>query len=311
MDVQTQIDATGEDGALPVKDWPGVWPGVVVNTADETGRGLVQVRVPQVHGEPTEEDEFVPDEDLPWARPCHQVHDYHYAWAEGDGVWVAFWGGSSSNPVILGQFIGDGDLPDAAESAYVPDPRTRLIRTNNGHEFEMRWVPGQERVTMRSEAGNSIEMIDTPGGPIIRISTPDQTIEMIDTGSAINVTTTGTVTTQANNITDNGVLSNMTFTGAGIWQFLSLAITCAAALTLTATGLLSITGAGLVLATTGGQIALGAVGGSKQALVLENFITDIFNLHTHGGVTSGPGSTGPPSPLGVTGTHSTQNVIAD
>lgn len=56
----------------------------------------------------------------------------------------------------------------------------------------------------------------------------------------------------------------------------------------------------------GGSIDLGGVSGLKQ-LMTEDMI-NIFNTHTHTGVTAGMGATGVPAPLLSTGSHATAQV---
>jgi hypothetical protein len=305
----------------------------VVSTADTTKRGLVQIRIPQIHGEPSSESEFISDDALPWAIPTFPTHDLNSAFAVGDGIWAAFWGGSSSNPVILGQFLGSQDVPDVFKSSYTPDPKTRYVSTNNGHEFEMRWVPGEEKIRITSAAGGEMALYDAPaeqgpraiattpfgrvvevsdfGGGTARVQTPTQSVIIDDAGQTVTVTTPGTVSINGNTISETGVISNKTFSGAALWSALSLLLTAGAALTLTAVGLLSITGAGLVLATTAGQVILGTVAGAKKRLLHEDFITAVYNGHTHGGVTAGGGSTSGPSIAGDPNVHATQNVVGD
>ncbi len=231
-------DATPlQDEPLP-PEWMGRWPGVVVSTEDPLKLGRIRARVPQVYGDPVSETEFIPDSDLPWAIPSLSVHDYHAGFAIGDGVWVEFWGGNSAFPIWCGQYLGDGDAPAEFTSSYTPTPKTRILRTTNGHSIEMRWVAGEERIRIKAASGSFIDLLDSPvlGGikitastPALRklelsdfpalsrvaIETPTQKIEAIDLPiPAINILSTGAV-----NITGAGAVNvagqglNLTSTG--------------------------------------------------------------------------------------------------
>jgi len=311
-----EIDATPlADETLPYSSWPGVWPGTIVSTTDPDKRGRVRVRIPQIHGEPSVEDEFIPDDLLPWARPAFPAHELHAAYAIGDGVWVAFWGGDSIHPVVLGQFIGDGDATSEFSSGYVPDPRTRHVRTNNGHEFEMRWVPSQEKVTIKSAAGSEITVYDAPAeqGPRVlastpglrvvevsdfaggtaRIQTPTQSVVIDDAGQTVTVTTPGTVSVNGNTINETGVISNKTYSGAAIWTAaLSVLLTAGTLLTITATGALALTGATITLVSAA-AVNIGVIGAYRR-LLDERFAT-LYDGHIHPDPVSG--NTGVPTTL--------------
>ena len=316
QELRTAIDATPvADEPTTAMSWNGVWPGTVVSTSDETKRGLVRVRIPQIHGEPSAEDEFIEDDALPWARPAFPAHELHAAYAIGDGVWVAFWGGDTIYPVILGQFLGSGDAPDAFTSSYVPDPRTRHVRTNNGHEFEMRWVPSEEKVSLRSAAGSEITIYDstaeqgprvlagTPAGRVVevsdfgggtaRIQTPTQSVIIDDAGQTVTITTPGTVSVNGNTINETSVISNKTYSGAAIWTAaLSVLLTAGTLLTITATGALALTGATITLVSAA-AVNIGVIGAYRR-LLDERFAT-LYDGHVHPDPVSG--NTGPPTAL--------------
>lgn len=233
--------------------WHGLYPGTVVSTDDPDRGGRVRVRVPQVYGDQTE-DEYVPDEQLPWARPCYPSTGSQHgeAWApEKDAaVFVTFWGGDPERPVIVGGWYppkasGGTKIPTEFSSSYEGGaPRTRIIKTENGHVFEMRWKAGQEHVYIRTAGGSILDLVDAPalGGPKIVatlpsgrtmgiddklqrafVQTPTQSVIIDDALGAINATsptqinavvgptsvaltpTTATVTAPAVNVTATGV----------------------------------------------------------------------------------------------------------
>lgn len=216
--VAMAIDGTEElDGSLPIPQWFGPWPGIVVDTKDPLKLGRIRARVAAVYGEDGG-PEFISDTQLPWARPAFPAHDLHVP-DVGDQVIVEFYGGWSWNPMWKGQSPGTGDPPDEWISAYTPEPKTRIIRTTNGHIIEMRWVDGEEKIRVVTAGGAEFNMkdADAEGGPLIelflpgdrritvddkqqliRLKTPTQTIEMLDEGAGtINIDTSGAVSVTA------------------------------------------------------------------------------------------------------------------
>lgn len=200
---------------------PGCYPGTVVSAEDPDKEGKVRVRVDQLYGAAVE-SEKIEDDDLPWARPAFSTTGSKSGapWAPplGAGVWVMFWGGDPEYPVWFGGFYGSGDVPDEFVSSYAPDPQTRLIRTTNGHLFEMRWKSGQSYIRVRTADGFQALLDDTnkraeistpgqrevvldelaPGAEFVRIKTPTQAIEMLDAPPGnINVTTPGNINATA------------------------------------------------------------------------------------------------------------------
>jgi phage baseplate assembly protein gpV len=259
--------------------WQGLRPGKVVSAADPERRGRVRVRVPEVYGA-DEEEERVPDDALPWAMPC-----FPFAWApeQGSQVWVAFWQGSEEYPVWLGGWYAEGEAPAEFASSYVPEPTAYVVKTPNGHKVELRWTPGQEKVTVQSAAGLKVELDDLT-----------QTVTVLSPGP-VNVQATGPVTIQGGTIALTSLAA------------LTLAATI---MTFTGTGLMTLTGAGLLLLTTAAAVKIGAAGATRK-LVDERFLT-LFNAHTHTGVTPGGGATGPPAATAVPPSdYTTTNVEAN
>lgn len=303
------------DAPFPVAEYLGPWPSFVVDTADPEKRGRIRARAPQVWGDPTE-DEFIPDAELPWAWPAFPTHDLHVP-SVGDGVILQFWGGDPAKPVWIGQFLGDGDIPSEFASSYTPEPKTRLIRTANGHQIEMRWVSGEEKIRVTTAGLAVLEMLDitTPEGPKISMTLPDlKRIEIDGKTQAINVTAptgqinvtalAGAVTVTGQGVTvastgtaptvntGGGALSS-NFVGAAAYVFGGvLAITVVGLTTLTLAGV-TLAGGALAIA---GAISLGVVGAKYRAAHARIFqlLQDILfvqSTHTHG-VTTAPGTTG-------------------
>lgn len=291
MDQHAAIDGTIlADDPLPWDSIDGPWPGTVVSTEDPDKLGRIRVRVPQVYGNPTE-DEFIPDEQLPWARPSMSVHDFHADFLPGDGIWVTFWGGSSRRPVWHGQFLAPGDAPAEFTSSYSPTPKTRILRTNGGQIIEMRWVEGEEQIRLVGRNGDIISLVEGSKvqGPKIDIITVGTINVRAATG--INVTQTGA---QPIAQTGQGAFNLTHIVAASVWQFLALTLTALTTVALTATGALTLTGATVTL-VSGAAILLGSTGGTKKAVVLEDFLIKYDGHgHPHG---VGPGTTGVPTLL--------------
>lgn len=156
--------------------WTGPWPGTVVNTEDPDKAGRIRVRVDQVYGA-VDEDEKIEDGDLPWARANFPVTgnksgEFHVP-PVGASVTVTFWGGSGEKPIWHGGWFTPDTVPDLAKSSYDPTPKTRIVRTDNGHVFEMRWKKGEEEVHLDSAGGQKIRLVDADklDGPKIEVFT--------------------------------------------------------------------------------------------------------------------------------------------
>jgi uncharacterized protein involved in type VI secretion and phage assembly len=97
----------------------GKYRGTVVDNADPTDRGRLQVQVPAVLG-----SESV------WALPCVPYAGAgvgFYALPEpGTAIWVEFEGGDPSFPVWSGCFWADGELPDTGGAAV------KILKTAKG-----------------------------------------------------------------------------------------------------------------------------------------------------------------------------------
>jgi len=312
-----RIDATTLlDQALPGTQWDGMWPGVVVSTIDPQKVGRVRVRVPQVYGDAESTDEYIPDAALPWARPSLSPHDFHAGFEVGDGVWVSFWGGEASKPIWHGQFIGTGDAPPEFVSSYTPNPKTRIIRTTNGHVIEMRWVEGQEQIRLVTAGQAKVEIVDgllaVPPGPRITASIGDKTVELnavtgaitvVNASGPVQVTGQGITlisTSTAPTVQVGGGTSNSTFTGSvtnvfnGAYTFTVVGLTTLILGAVVAT-ITSLTLAAPLIVT--GVISFG-IAGVKFRLANEllfQLLQDILfvqSTHIHGGVTAGGGVTG-------------------
>lgn len=267
------------------RTWLGWWPGVVVDAADPERRARVRVRVPQVYGS-EEEDEFIPDDELPFALPNgHHYNGSGDAWVPpvGATVWVGFIAGDHSDPIYQGGWAGEDDPIPEHQSSYEPGggPSTRVIKTENGHIFEMRWKTGESEIRLVTENGVRMRLVDdpalggmfaevaTPGGRRVKLDdtlqradvlTPTQSVILDDIAQAINITTPGAV-----NVTAGGAAN----------------ITAALAATLTAQGItLASTGAAPTVQTGGGTLTSTFVGAALYTFLgaLTYAVTGIYAL---------------------------------
>ena len=88
----------------------------------------------------------------------------------GDEVVVAFEGGDTNLPVILGAVWNNNDQPpDQAKPSTENNIRTIVSRS--GHELTFDDSPGAEKVTLRTQGGNSLTLDDQPGGAKISLTT--------------------------------------------------------------------------------------------------------------------------------------------
>jgi hypothetical protein len=299
------MEYLGQTGSAP---YFGFWPGTVVSDEDPDKLNRVRVRVPHVYGA-EEEDERVADQELPWARPAQQTFEGSgEAWTPpvGAAVWVGFLGGSHETPVYFGGWPGASDALAEHVSSYCPSPATRIIKTTNGHVFEMRFKTAEEEIKLMTALGVALRLIDADalGGPKALLQTPAGNMLSLDdklmvaklmsvAGNFLELNdSTSTVTLMA--------LATMLITSLGALTISALA------LTLAATGLMSITGVGLALLTTGAAVTIGSAG-SFTAIVLAQFLTLRYDIHTHA-VTTAPGTTGPPVPLSVAGDQTTNTT---
>ncbi|MBM4796782.1 baseplate assembly protein [Streptomyces sioyaensis] len=139
-----------------VRQWQGLYQGVVVSAVDESRAGLLQVRVPEVLGE----DVCV------WAAPLTPLAGpdcgMYVVPPAGAGVWVQFLDGDPDRPVWVGFWRGGpGDVPSAAQSADPGTPQIVLA------------TPSQSALVIsdqRGPAGGIRLQLDGKNGPFIHIS---------------------------------------------------------------------------------------------------------------------------------------------
>ncbi len=185
----------------------------------------------------------------------------HFFPEAGDEVVVAFQVGDTNNPIILGAVWNrDSAPPDQAKEGSRNDIRT--IVTRSGHELTFDDTRGAEKITLKSQGGHSIVIDDAPGSPKVTLSSAlGHTIVLDDTlpGQIAIRTPTSQIT-----LAEPGVVN----------------IQATVSITLSAPSI-SLLGAAVSL---GGGAGTATIDGIP------------FKLHTHAGVTTGLGVSGPVGP---------------
>lgn len=310
------------------RPWYALWPGTVVSDEDPEKRMRLRVRVPHAYGA-DDEDEKIEDGELPWALPAQHIFEgTGIAWTPpvGSTVHVMFVGGSHERPVYFGGWATTSDAIPEHVSSYVPGPSTRVVKTRNGHIFEMRFEDENEFIKLKTALEVALCLVDAAGlgGPKADLQTPAGYLLTVDEAlGKVRAETPGGYFLDINQtaglidmstpagyrllLSETGASVLLTSLGAMTISAVAGALTLLSiAFTLTATGLLSLTGAGIAILTTAGAITIGAAG-TFQALVTAQFLTSTYDVHTHT-VTTAPGTTGPPSPLAVPGDQTTNTT---
>lgn len=171
-----------------MKQYPGMYRGIVEDVDDPQKRKRYRVRVISLHSEDT------PVEALPWAEMClfgGKGFGDLPAFLVGDRVWIQFEGADRRFPVILGGFLSEvGGVPDTPS------------------EVRPEYATKQERWIRLDRVGNKIEMSPLPTERWIRLQTGtaeivlrmnDGSIE-VATGSQLRVTSPSVQVTAAEEV---------------------------------------------------------------------------------------------------------------
>ncbi|MGX1128872.1 hypothetical protein RKD49_001062 [Streptomyces glaucescens] len=179
----SEIDTTGAQGSTTqarVRQWDGMYEGVVVSAVDPTGVGRLLVRVPEVLG----------DDNPVWAAPLTPLAGpdcgMYVVPPPGSGVWVRFLGKDLGQPVWLGfRRGGSGDVPPAAKSTPPGIPQI-VLATPTGNALVISDLPGPSggiKLQLHGDTGpylkineTSIELSCGPGLATIQLVGPQVTV---------------------------------------------------------------------------------------------------------------------------------------
>lgn len=271
----------------------GTYTALVEDVADPDHRGRVRVAVPALAQKSAPQDL--------WAKPVFmgatRQHGHFFPPAVGDQVWVMFEGGDPDKPLYVGGFIAEGQTPAEFDS-YLK----RGVKTPLGHYIRYSDDPDDPHITlsmaldsdgnaggyMTMDKNGSVLMANKDGSNIYMNAEAGETTLMHSTGAMVSINSDGVSVISA----DGSVVD----VGSSV--------------TVLTPGDVTLNGGGTCLIKTG-TVTLGD--GLTEGVVLEGFLNQIFNAHTHSfvGVPPGvPAVTLPPLVPSVPGVHSSLWVKA-
>ena len=157
----------------------GVVVGTVKDVEDPDGLGRVQVQLPWLEGDST----------LQWAPVATLASGSERgSWwmpEQDDEVLIAFDHGDVDHPFIIGYtWNGAARPPDDGGAAV------RRVKTVAGHVLEFDDRPGDEKITIRSNGGQVVELLDGPASITVQ-TTGGQKVKLEDTPARATVSTSG------------------------------------------------------------------------------------------------------------------------
>jgi phage baseplate assembly protein gpV len=153
----------------------------------------------------------------------------------GDEVVVAFEGGDSNSPIIMGAcFNNESPTPNQAQPSN--DNNVRTIVSRSGHEITLDDSPGAGKVTVKTTGGRTLTLDDTAPGKITLESPSGISIELDDSTGSLSLKAPLEIKLESPLISLNAT-AGLTLQGAFISQ------TAPAGITMTTTGVMP----GLVL----------------------------------------------------------------
>jgi uncharacterized protein involved in type VI secretion and phage assembly len=154
----------------------GKYRGIVTDNNDPLMIGRVRARVPDVTG----------GDESGWAMPCAPFGGdgmgFFAVPVTGAGVWIEFEHGDPDYPIWSGCWWGA--LPEVPPTLLVPPPPSGkvMVRTNAGHSVLIDDTPGVGGITLETATGQKIVLsalgieIDNGMGASIKLNGPQTSI---------------------------------------------------------------------------------------------------------------------------------------
>jgi uncharacterized protein involved in type VI secretion and phage assembly len=133
----------------------GKYRGVVTDNLDPVLIGRVRARVPDVMGE----------RDSGWAMPCAPFGGDQTGFfavpAVGAGVWIEFEQGDPDRPIWAGCWWGN--VAEVPPTLLAPPPPSKkvMLRTEAGHSVLIDDTPGVGGITLQTASGQKIALTAT------------------------------------------------------------------------------------------------------------------------------------------------------
>jgi uncharacterized protein involved in type VI secretion and phage assembly len=164
------------DARLPVGPggrWYGVYPALVTDLRDPDGQGRVKIKLPWVPDTGDKSYEV-------WARlATFMAGNNRGSWFipdVGDEVLVAFEGGDTRRPYVIGALWNGKDAPPQSMDGAGQN-NLKVLRSRNG-----------VKITLDDTTGKETMILETPGGQKITLQDTPPSIEVVDsTGNSIKL----------------------------------------------------------------------------------------------------------------------------
>jgi uncharacterized protein involved in type VI secretion and phage assembly len=189
--------------------WYGVYPAIVTDIKDPDGQGRVKVTLPWSADSGGARYEA-------WARLATlMAGNNRGSWFvpdTNDEVLLAFEGGDTRRPYVLGALWNGSDKPPASMDGAGRNDR-KLLRSRNGVKVTLDDSSGQEKFIAETPAGQKVTLTDGPG-----------TVEIVDSnGNAIKLGPSGIVINASAKVTITASLvevsASMVTVNAGMSKF--------------------------------------------------------------------------------------------
>ena len=174
--------------------WYGVYPALVSDIKDKDGQGRVKVTLPWSPDTGGERFEV-------WARLATLMGgNQRGSWLipdVDDEVLVAFEGGDSRRPYVVGSLWNGQDAPPAAMDGNGRN-NLKVIRTRSGNKVTLDDSDGQEAIILETPGGQKVTLQDGPGS--IELDDSNGNSIKLDSGG-ITIVASASLTISASSIT--------------------------------------------------------------------------------------------------------------